>query len=270
MQMWMGDDQVQHQLVLATMMMARVSHNRDDEPETKLYNRQGDVGVVNVHGSLVEGAAGWMLDYGVTGYADITAALVEAIQDSEAKSIMLHVSSGGGMVSGLTAMNEFIRNVAKVKPMNVYADMAGSAAYWIAASGGHITMSETGTAGSVGTVMVHTDYSEYYAKEGIKKTVIRSGDMKMKPSGIEPLDDKTKAMLQSRIDYIADIFMRGVAESRGLTVGQVKSKLGDGAMHIGTQALDLGLVDSIGSLGSALAYSRGKAATFVQSLAPQK
>lgn len=261
MKIWLGSDDSHHIAVMAQIQAAKQTD--DKRPAIpSLYSLNADVGVVTVAGSLVDGDAGYMQLYGMSGYHNISNALIEAVQDKKAKSIMLHIDSGGGDVSGLTEMVNFINKVKLVKPMSVFAKQAGSAAYWIASAGGHITLDMLGQAGSIGAVAVHTEYSKMYADIGITKTVIRSGEYKAKPNSVEPLDEKGRVQVQESVDYVNDMFEAGISAARNISRETLSSKVGSGRVFIGRNALNAGLVDTVGDLGQALAYSRGMVASF--------
>lgn len=220
-----------------------------------LYERMGSVGVVKVEGSLIPGQAGMMRLFGATGYDDIANALVQAVGDKEAKSIMLYVDSGGGSVAGVRDAVELVRNVAQVKPMSVYSAFAASAAYWLASAAGHITTGDTSINGSIGVLRIHTEYSKAYEMEGITRTVLRAGQYKALGNSVEPLSDVAKAQEQERLDYLYRIFAGDVAENRSTTYTVADSIMGQGREFIGTQGLDVGLVDKIGNFQDALAYA---------------
>jgi signal peptide peptidase SppA len=228
-----------------------------------IYELVGDAAVIDISGSLVPGYAGWMQLFGVTGYEDISGALIEAVKDKKAKRIVLCIDSPGGAVKGVSSTAELINNVGKVKPLNVYAETANSAAYWLACAGGNITLDEVGEAGSIGTLIVHTEYSKELAQEGVTKTIIRAGKYKALANPIEPLSEEAKADLQQKADDARDLFVNAVANYRGTTPSKVESSMGQGRVFMGMRALGVGLVDRIGTFQDALAYSAELAKTFV-------
>lgn len=227
-----------------------------------LYTLQGDVGVVSIKGSLVEGSSGLMQMFGVTGYDDVSQALIEAVSDKKAKSIMLDVKSPGGDAKGVRAVGDLIKNIGEVKATSVFADHMGSAAYWLGSAGGHITIDEMGMAGSIGALTVHTEYSGAMEKEGIKKTIIRAGVNKSLANPIEPLSEEAKSSLQSLVDGSRDLFVNAVADNRGTTPSNVEMNMGQGREFMGMKAVQAGLADSVGNYEDALAYSKAYQRSF--------
>lgn len=236
---------------------ARTDKEDDEEPDfPPLYERMGDVGVIKIEGSLIPGEAGWMRYFGITGYADIKAAVLEGLADKGAKSLMIFSNSGGGSVAGVEDAESFIAQVAQHKPMSAYSEFSASAAYWLTSAAGHITTSPTGVNGSLGVIRVVTEYSKYFEKEGITKTVMRSGRYKALGNAFEPLSEDGKAEIQSKLDDLYQIFIDVVARNRGTTAIIADQVMGQGREFLGKRGLEAGLVDSIGDFESGLAYAR--------------
>ena len=228
-----------------------------DEPDfPPLYERVGDVGVIKISGSLIPGEAGFLRYYGITGYADIKAAVLEGIADKGAKSLMVYSDSGGGSVAGVEDAEAFIRSASTVKPMNAFSEFSASAAYWLTSAAGHITAASTSINGSLGVIRVVTEYSKAFEKENITKTVMRAGRYKALGNPYEPLSEDGKAEIQAKLDDLYQLFMGTVARNRGTTAIIADQVMGQGREFLGKRGLDAGLVDAIGDLEDALAYAK--------------
>ena len=234
----------------------------DEEPEfPPLYERVGDVGVIKISGSLIPGEAEFLRYFGVTGYADIKAAVLQGIADKDAKRLMIYSDSGGGSVSGVEDAEAFIRNAAMVKPMNAFSEFSASAAYWLTSAAGHITTAATGINGSLGVIRVVTEYSKAFEKEGITKTVLRAGRYKALGNPFEPLSEDGKAEIQAKLDDIYQIFIDTVARNRGTTAIIADQVMGQGREFLGKRGLEAGLVDAVGDFEDALAYAKANRET---------
>ena len=228
-----------------------------DEPDfPPLYERVGDVGVIKISGSLIPGEAGFLRYFGITGYGDIKAAVLEGIADKGAKSLMVYSDSGGGSVAGVEDAEAFIRSASMVKPMNAFSEFSASAAYWLTSAAGHITAASTSINGSLGVIRVVTEYSKAFEKEGITKTVMRAGRYKALGNPYEPLSEDGKAEIQAKLDDLYQLFMGTVARNRGTTAIIADQVMGQGREFLGKRGLDAGLVDAIGDLEDALAYAK--------------
>ena len=228
-----------------------------DEPDfPPLYERVGDVGVIKISGSLIPGEAGFLRYFGITGYGDIKAAVLEGIADKGAKSLMIYSDSGGGSVAGVEDAEAFIRSASMVKPMNAFSEFSASAAYWLTSAAGHITAASTSINGSLGVIRVVTEYSKAFEKEGITKTVMRAGRYKALGNPYEPLSEDGKAEIQAKLDDLYQLFMGTVARNRGTTAIIADQVMGQGREFLGKRGLDAGLVDAIGDLEDALTYAK--------------
>ncbi len=255
-QFWAGSETAYHAAIKAA---SRNAPEQSEAPD--LYERVGSVGVVHIMGSLIPGDAGWMSMFGITGYSDIRAALVKAVDDEDVTSIMLDVNSGGGAVTGMSDTAAFIGQVAKLKPVTVYAENAASAAYRLAAEGSHITVSDSGVVGSIGVLRMHTEYSKQNEMEGVKTTVLRSGEFKTLINPVEALTPEAVAQEMKKLDYLAQSFSAAVATRRGLSQEDMKTKAGEGREFLGKQGVTVGLADTVGTYESALKMSQKLAKT---------
>ena len=262
-QFWMGTEDsfqaYEKAVPLAEAKHAEYLASSDgaDTPDfPPLYERVGDVGVIKISGSLIPGEAGFMRYFGITGYGDIKAAVLEGIADKGAKSLMVYSDSGGGSVAGVEDAEAFIRSASMVKPMNAFSEFSASAAYWLTSAAGHITAASTSINGSLGVIRVVTEYSKAFEKEGITKTVMRAGRYKALGNPYEPLSEDGKAEIQAKLDDLYQLFMGTVARNRGTTVIIADQVMGQGREFLGKRGLDAGLVDAIGDLEDALAYAK--------------
>lgn len=218
---------------------------KDDEPD--LYERQGEVGVISIKGSLTN-TDSWMNAFtGAVSYNQIREALIYAAEDTNVKAIVLDITSGGGAVSGCSDTAALIKTIdEKVKPVHAFGEgVTASAAYWLASSARSMKVGNTAEIGSIGVVAVHKEMSRMLDQEGITATVIRSGKFKMLGSPYEALSDTAKEVLQAQVDQLAGIFTEHVAGCRKKSMAQVEATMGAGRVFIGQSAVDIGLVDGV-------------------------
>lgn len=216
-----------------------------DKSDKEACAAAGDVAVVPVYGTLLS-RSGFFISG--TSYKDIEANIQEALDDESVSSIVLDIDSPGGSVAGVYQLGEFIKQASKVKPIYSYTDgTMASAAYWIAAATDKIFASPTADVGSIGVLSVHIDRSKQYEEEGIKKTYIYSGKYKAMGNDTGPLDDEGKKYIQSILDKSYEAFLEHVATERGLSMDGYKD-WAEGRVYGGREALDLGMIDGIGTM----------------------
>lgn len=171
-----------------------------------------------------------------------------AINDSDVKGILLDIDSPGGTVDGTEALADLIYESRGIKPITAFANgMAASAAYWIASAADEIITEATGEVGSIGVVMIHYDYSRADEMQGVKRSMIYAGKYKTMGNNAEALTRESRDYLQAGVDYLYKQFVDTVARNRGVNIDTVLEDMAEGRLFIGQQAVDAGLVDSLGS-----------------------
>ena len=238
---------------MAASMQASGMYDMPDTPPT--WKKDGSLATVNVHGSLIQGHAGFLSHFGVSGYSDISQALVEAASDPEVKSIMLDVNSPGGSVNGAQEAADLISQISSVKPVSAHVEQLGaSAGYWLASAAPHVSVNPTAQVGSIGVLNVHTSYHKQLADAGVDKTIIRSGANKAGGNSIEPLSESAREDMQSKVNDIAHIFLSHVQAKRGGKLADPKA--GDGLTFLGKRAVTAGLADKVSTYQQAVDYAK--------------
>jgi ClpP class serine protease len=130
-----------------------------------------------------------------------------------------------------------VRDRAGVEVEAVAEERATSAAFALMLVGNRAHVPARGRTASIGTVIVRKPME---GAEGVE--VFRSGERKMRPNAIEPLNKEDREDLQSIVDDFAIEFATLVAEYRGKTADHWLSLRG--ASLSGEAALEAGLVDS--------------------------
>jgi signal peptide peptidase SppA len=252
--LWAGTEQSllvamdAHERMLAGAFTTNASGSGKSEDQPYLLKIQGDVGVIDIKGPLVNRDS-WMNKYfGITSYADISRALVYAAEESSIKGILLDIDSGGGAVNGVADAGNLISTVNKLKP--VWAFSGGgmaSAAYWLGASARKVYSSNTSLLGSIGVITTHMEYSKALKEAGVGVTVMRAGKYKALANPMEPLSEKALEQIQAQLDAAYQVFIEHVAQARGVTVQVADQKMGQGREFFGDAALAAGLTDGIDS-----------------------
>lgn len=238
--------------------------NTDEAYREALVSLHGDVAIVNIKGSLVSGATGLLGSmFGVTGYDDIKAAAMWAVSRPDVKALVYNVDSGGGDVAGVNGTAEFISKLSTAKPSVTFTDgYMASAAAWIGTATNYVIASDTALVGSVGILTIHSDRSQSRKAAGINDTVVRAGSEKALANPYEPLSDKAKENLQSRVDALYDVFISRMALNRNVSKVVAEEKFGQGREFVGQQAVKAGLVDKVGTLEDAVEKARKLAVNF--------
>lgn len=212
------------------------------------------VGIIDISGPLDQ-RGGWWWD----GYESIAQRVNMALADRKVQSILLDISSPGGVVAGCFEACRAIREaaVAAGKPIVAFAgEMAASAAYSIACCAETIVVPETGLVGSVGVVTARWDVTKALDEQGVRVEVITSGARKADGNMAVPITDAELTKLQGIVDLLAGVFARWVAERRGMTVDAVMALEAD--VFFGQQGIVAGLADQVGTKAEAIALAQAK------------
>lgn len=220
------------------------------------YRVTDGLAIIPITGPLTKRTSFFSFLFGGSSYGKISSDFRMAVEDEEVRGIVLDIDSPGGTLGGAEGLADLIFGARGEKPIVAFANgMMASAAYWIGSAADVVIAESTAIIGSIGVLMIHTDYSELEKKAGIKTTYLSAGSYKALGNSSQPLSDKAKDYFQSQLDYIYSIFVETVARNRDVEVDRVLTKMADGKTFIGQQAKDAGLVDEVGGLDVALALA---------------
>lgn len=258
-ELWAGDESAyEHACELAARINAtdpKAFMGMEDLTAPSLLVKNGDVGVIDITGTLYTAAPDWAKAiFGVTDYPQISEALVQAAKDPDIGSILLNVNSPGGAVSGVTAVAELVQRIdSQVKPVHAYTgNRMASAAYWIGSGAREVSAGDVAEVGSVGVITMHTDVTKLEEKEGLTTTVLRSGTYKALANPHEALSPLARSDIQGKLDYTYQMFMGHVADARGMSYAEADSSIGQGRTFLGKQALNAGAIDAVRTAEQAL------------------
>ncbi len=95
------------------------------------------------------------------------------------------------------------------------------------------------------------NFENLYEKLGIKYTTIKQGKFKDVGSPDRPITEEEIRLLEAQLKEIYRQFITDVAEARNMDAGEVE-ELATGWVFLGTEALELGLIDGIGNYKDAI------------------
>ncbi len=214
------------------------------------------IAVIVIDGSIIygKGGVGGFFGGNRTGNEEIVSAINTAKNNNSVKGILLRVDSGGGSAVASDLMAHALSKAAEEKP--VVVSMGGAAAsggYFVSAPGYKIFADGATITGSIGVISGKFADDGLYKKIGVTQTEFKRGEN----SGIYALSDtfstSERERMQKSIDRFYDIFKEKVARGRALETDSVET-IAQGRVWVGTDAQEIGLVDSIGGFIDALDY----------------
>ena len=180
--------------------------------------------------------------------------LEELSQNKNTKAVIVFINSPGGTVVGGETLYKSIKNIAQQKPIiSVMGEVATSAAYMASLGSNYIFAQEGTITGSVGVLVLSSEFTELAKKIGISTEVIKSGDLKASPSPLEKMTPKAREQMEKIVEEISKNFINLVKKERNLDNNKTEL-ISDGRIFTGQSALQIGLVDSIGNIKEAKEY----------------
>lgn len=172
-----------------------------------------------------------------------------AAKDPNVHAILLGIDSPGGTVAGTQALADEVRSARKTKPVWAHvADLAASAAYWVASQASAIYANKaTDLIGSIGTIATVYDLSVAAEREGIKAHVFTTGPLKGLGTPGTPVTEEQVSHMQTLVNSLQSHFDAAVMKGRGFTAKQIDAVRTGGVFPAG-EAVSLRLIDGIRSL----------------------
>lgn len=193
-------------------------------------------------------------------YRNFSENLEAALEDDDVKAIVVRVNSPGGAGSTSDLIWNRIRQATEKKPVIAsMGSVAASGGYYIAMAADTIVASSHTITGSIGVFGLVLNVQELLnEKLGLRFDAVTSHDNALWISPDKPMSASARRMFQAFIDEFYDIFIDKVALSRNMTLDEVRQVAG-GRVWTGADALEVGLVDVMGELPTALAIAAEKA-----------
>lgn len=190
------------------------------------------------------------------GSTTIIKAIRQARDDATVKAIVLRVDSPGGSALASDLMWHELETLEGKKPFIVsMGDVAASGGYYIAMGADRI-FAEPGTlTGSIGVVGGKLAFEKFYEKIGITTSVVQRGKNSGVLSMTTPFSDAERDAMQKMLNDIYAQFTKKAAAGRKMEHEKLE-KMARGRVYTGAQALNLGLVDELGTLSDAIAHAK--------------
>ena len=179
---------------------------------------------------------------------------LERLGRSRASAVIVHIDSPGGTTAGSEQLYGALRELQSKKPMVVVVDgLAASGAYIAALSADHIIANETSLVGSIGVLFQYPNFTDVLKTIGIKVEEVKSSPLKAAPNGFEPTSPEARAAIEAIVLDSYAWFKDLVKNRRKMDNGQL-TRVADGRVFTGRQAMGLKLVDGLGNEKTALAW----------------
>jgi protease-4 len=200
------------------------------------------VGLVEITGPIVS--------------SDDAVRLIKKYRDNNSiKAIVIRLDTPGGGVAASQEIYEAVKKAREIKPVVCsMAEVAASGGYYIACGCDSIVANPGTLTGSIGVILSYAMVEELMKKIGVKFEVVKAGEVKDMGSPFREMSPQERFLMQTMIDDVHLQFIEAVSEGRKIPIDSVKL-FADGRMFSGRQALNLRLVDKLGTLDDAVALA---------------
>lgn len=225
-------------------------------------NDEGEIAIVYAVGQIVSGDSDLGDPFGgsAVGAETFIDAMEDARENERVNAVVVRVDSPGGSASAADAMWRSIQLTAEEKPVIIsMGGLAASGGYWIATGAEKVVADPLTITGSIGVFALFFDLSGLFEnKLGITFDGVQTSPYADVFSGLSSLSPEERQMLEQYVDETYGDFLERVAEARDMTTAQADS-LAQGRVWMGQTALDLGLVDTLGTLSTAVQMAAAEA-----------
>ena len=215
----------------------------------KRVQEKNKIAIIHVEGAIVAGDIG----FNTAGSGGIVKKINKARDDENVKGIVLRVNSPGGDVYASTmitnALEEFQSTGRPV--ITSMGDIAASGGVWVTTTSEEIWAENTTLTGSIGVYGVYPDISPLASWMGINYdgvSMTKAGEVYDLRKG---MNDEINKQFREGIENFYKDFVTKVANNREMDFSEVL-KVAGGRIWRGDKALELGLVDKLGSLDDAI------------------
>ena len=214
------------------------------------------VAVIYAEGDIVQGKS----VKGSIGSESLSKTIRKVRKLDRVKAIVLRVNSPGGDALAAEVIRRELQLAADKIPVIIsMGNLAASGGYWISTPGEFIFADASTITGSIGVFGVIPNMQKLFNnKLGITFDEVKTNKNADFIDVMKPMSSFQKEKLNHAIIKIYDEFVERVAKSRKLPESYVDS-IARGRVWAGSDAVKIGLVDSLGGLTAAVNFAAEKA-----------
>ena len=172
---------------------------------------------------------------------------LEEVKEKKFPALLLRIDSPGGTVGDSQEIYSALKKLQEtVKIVASFGNISASGGVYIGMGAQHIVTNPGTITGSIGVILRGNNLERLLDKVGVSFKVVKSGPYKDILSFDRELTQSEETILQELIDVSYGQFVSTVATARNLDEAIVRG-FADGRIFTGAQALELGVVDRLGS-----------------------
>lgn len=212
--------------------------------------KSGNVAVIPLTGIITTSAAGGFIPDREVVSHKVVDLIGDAEKNDDIKAIVFEINSPGGSPVATYEIAQAIQR-AKKPTMAVIREVGASGGYWVAASAKEVWANPLSVTGSIGVIGSHLEYAGLLSDYNVTYRRLVAGKYKDVGSPWKVMIPEEEKLVQGVLDKLHDSFIDAVAVNRHLPRENVE-KLATGFIYLGSEAKELGLVDSLGTMKDAI------------------
>jgi protease-4 len=224
-----------------------------------LHNKGEKIAVVYAQGDIVSGKSAPASSGAPSiGAETMTELLASLAKNKEIKGIILRIDSGGGGAQASDIIRNSVQEATQKKPVVVsMADAAASGGYMISAPADSIVAYPLTITGSIGIFGGKFSLEGLYDLIGINIESVQRGKNAGLFTSARMHTEEEQERFRQNIQEGYDKFIENVAQGRKMTLEAV-DEIAQGRVWTGTKAAEIGLVDTLGGMETAIAVMKKK------------
>ena len=233
---------------LRTAGIDKINRIKDKKKE-----KSDKIAILYAEGEIVESASSSPFGGGTSTITERTGDELKKLKDDEdVKAVVFRVNSPGGSAYISEQIWGQLVELKAVKPVVVsMGDYAASGGYYISCAADMIVAERNTLTGSIGVFGQFPNAAGLLEKIGITTDIVKTNNYSDLGDFTRPMRDDEKALFQKYVEQTYDLFLSRCADGRGMTKEQIDA-IGQGRVWTGEQALELGLVDKLGDIDTAI------------------
>ena len=130
------------------------------------------------------------------------------------------------------------------------SDVCASGCYYIASAADRIVANKGSLTGSIGVISQGLNYKGLFEKLGLRDQTFKAGKFKDMGNGARDINPEESKIYQALIDNSYKQFLEDIHFARGIEMEKLE-KIAQGLIYTGEQALEVNLVDELGTYDDA-------------------
>ena len=226
-----------------------LSHAKMTNVERETVKAKDKVAVIYAEGAIYDEGSD-----GITT-PDMIKTINKIHKDEDVKAVVLRVNSPGGSANASEQIWHAITTLqANGMPVVVsMGDYAASGGYYISCCADYIYAEPTTLTGSIGIFGTVPNFKKIREKVGVDMDMVTTNTYSGMVTSMvmNGMNKNEHAIMQAMIERGYDLFTKRCAEGRDMTQDAIKA-VGEGRVWLGKDAVNIGLVDELGNINSAI------------------